>query len=38
MNLVYPRKKPEEEPEEVVLRIQGYVIQSKLPPVLNRKQ
>ena len=38
MNMVYPRTKPEEEPEEIVLRIQGFVIQSHLPPIVNRKQ
>ena len=38
MHLVYPRSKPEDEPEEIVLRVQGFVIQSRLPPILNRKQ
>ena len=37
MTLVYP-KGSSDETEEMVLRIQGYVIQTHLPPILNRKQ
>ena len=38
MTLVYPKGAAEEGNEEMVLRLQGYVLQSHLPPILSRKQ
>lgn len=37
MSLVFPDEK-EEGPEEIVLRLQGYIVHAHLPPILNRKQ
>ena len=38
MNLVYPKDKADEDEEEVVLHLQGYVVQKHLPPILTNKQ
>lgn len=38
LSLVFPEQNAGEDPEEVVLRLQGYVVQAHLPPILNRKQ
>ena len=38
MNLIYPPQTKEEEPEEIVLNLQGFIIQSHLPPITTSSQ
>ena len=36
IDLVYPQgQNSDAPPEEVILSVQGYLVQSKLPPILN---
>ena len=38
IDLIYPKQSPTDEPEEIVLSVQGFVIQSNLPPILSSVQ
>ena len=38
MDLVYPPQTPDEEPEEFVMKVQGYLVHAKLPPIVSSVQ
>lgn len=38
MDLVYPPQTPDEEPEEFVMKVQGYLVHAKLPPIVSATQ
>ena len=38
MDLVYPPQSQAEEPEEFVMKVQGYLVHAKLPPIVSANQ
>lgn len=36
--LVYPASEGDTEQEEVILHVQGYVVEAELPPIVNQTQ
>ena len=38
VDFIYPLGTDEDRPEEVVLNVQGYLVQARLPPILRREQ